>query len=139
MGTVAQNSTNNTGIADTITNISKLDLSWKEREDQVNQVPPRGIPAWGPNGEIEGGKDAREIAKLNAQEEISEAEELVTHFEERVEEARENVILLQTDARLLKKRINSMNNRKKSLIAQLQNIEGQISRASIKLRKRENV
>ena len=73
----------------------KFEMSWKERAEQVDRIPPVGIAAWGPNGEITEAKDAREAAVLNAQQEIGEAGELVDRVMEKVEDSRESMILLQ--------------------------------------------
>ena len=73
----------------------KIQLTWKERAEQVDRIPPSGIAAWGPNGEVQDVKDAQEAAVLIAKEEIKESEDNTQLFIEKVEEVREQVILLQ--------------------------------------------
>ena len=49
--------------------------SWKEREQAYEQVPPKGVQAWGPEGDI--GMDIFTFAVNDAKEEISAAKALI--------------------------------------------------------------
>lgn len=75
--------------------IPEIKMSWKERAGQVERIPPSGIAAWGPNGEVMDVEDAREAAALSAKAEIAAAEERVKELLEKMENAREKVTLLQ--------------------------------------------
>ena len=49
--------------------------SWKEREQAYEEIPPRGVQAWGPEGDV--GMDIFTYAVSEAKKEISSAEALL--------------------------------------------------------------
>ena len=78
--------------------------SWEDRESEdIDRVPPSGVQAWGPEGEVMGGIDARTHAALMAMKDIQEAEKRVEEKEELVVDAEERVLVLKADAAMQKK------------------------------------
>ena len=72
--------------------------SWEDREsEELDRIPPAGITAYGPEGDVMGGIDARTFAALKASEEIREAKRKVAKREERVVEAEERILMLKAD------------------------------------------
>ena len=72
--------------------------SWEDREsEELDRIPPAGITAYGPEGDVMGGIDARTFAALKASEEIREAKRKVARREERVVEAEERILMLKAD------------------------------------------
>jgi hypothetical protein len=82
---------------------TKRNLSWGKRALAVERVPPTGIPAWGPTGDL--GMDARAKAISDALEDILEAKNKVSKKEELVMKAREDVSILRIDTELERKRL----------------------------------
>jgi len=78
-------------------------LSQEERSFAMERVPPVGIKAWGPTGDL--GIDARTKAILDAREELREAERVLELMKEKTARAREEVVILRTDEELAKKRL----------------------------------
>jgi hypothetical protein len=71
----------------------RRERSWEERALAVERVPPSGVAAWGPTGEV--GVDARTKATLDALEEIREATRKVELKEEQCIDAREELVVLK--------------------------------------------
>lgn len=72
--------------------------SWEDREsEELDRIPPAGITAYGPEGDVMGGIDARTFAALKASEEIREAKRKVAKREERVIGAEERILMLKAD------------------------------------------
>jgi hypothetical protein len=71
----------------------KRELTIEERAAAFRRVPPSGVPAWGPSGEV--GVDARTKATLDALEEIREATRKLELKEEECIEAKEDIVVLK--------------------------------------------
>lgn len=71
----------------------KRERTIEQRAAAFERVPPSGIPAWGPSGEI--GVDARTKATLDALEDIREATRKVELKEEQSIEAKEDIVVLK--------------------------------------------
>jgi hypothetical protein len=65
----------------------------EERAAAFGRVPPSGVQAWGPSGEV--GVDARTKATLDALEEIREGTRKVELKEEECIEAKEDIVVLK--------------------------------------------
>ena len=66
-------------------------MTWEERAEAMERIPPPGLEGWGPNGPLPPGVDARRQAVLDAQQEIREANELVAELRELAKEVAEDV------------------------------------------------
>jgi len=78
--------------------------SWEDREsEELDRIPPAGITAYGPQGDVMGGIDARTYAALKVSEEIREAKRKVSAREERVIDAEERILMLKADVEEQKK------------------------------------
>lgn len=71
----------------------KREQTIEQRAAAFERVPPSGIPAWGPSGEV--GVDARTKATLDALEDIREATRKVELKEEQSIEAKEDLVVLK--------------------------------------------
>jgi hypothetical protein len=71
----------------------KRERTIEERAAAFERVPPSGVPAWGPSGEV--GVDARTKATLDALEEIREATRKVELKEKECTEAKEDIVVLK--------------------------------------------
>ena len=71
----------------------KRERTIEERAAAFERVPPSGVPAWGPSGEV--GVDARTKATLDALEEIREATRKVELKEKECKEAKEDIVVLK--------------------------------------------
>ena len=72
--------------------------SWEDREsEELDRIPPAGITAYGPEGDVMGGIDARTYAALKASEEIRGAKRKIAAREERVIDAEERILMLKAD------------------------------------------
>jgi hypothetical protein len=71
----------------------KRERTIEERAAAFARVPPSGVPAWGPSGEV--GVDARTKATLDALEEIREATRKVEVKEEECIDAKEDIVVLK--------------------------------------------
>jgi hypothetical protein len=111
---------------------SDSEVSWEERALAVERVPPAGIPAWGPTGDL--GVDARTKAILDAMEDIHVAKERVAERESAVEKAKEDVSILRVDAELEKKRIRNTIKEARVIHQRIRNIDLEIQDASRALR-----
>jgi hypothetical protein len=69
--------------------------SWEDRAQAYEQVPPKTIKAWGPEGVIDGGIDIRTYSARNALEEISKARNTFEKKEEMVNVAENDLIQLK--------------------------------------------
>jgi hypothetical protein len=87
--------------------------SWEERAAAYERVPPKGILAWGPEGEIEGGIDARTYAAKKAMEEIFTARTSFEKKETVVSDAERELLQLKKEASIQKKLLLSMEDRRK--------------------------
>jgi len=88
---------------------SEIDLSWQERADQYDRVPPSGVKAWGPMGEVRDAAtvtkdgivdvnqtpDAKEYAATMARKDLRELEQKVEEFKGLKVEAEEKLLLQQ--------------------------------------------
>lgn len=91
--------------------------SWEDRASSYERVPPANVMAWGPDGEIDGGIDARTFAARSALEEIEYAKKLYEKKEILVTEAEQELLQLKREASFQKKLMLSQDDRrKKSLI-----------------------
>jgi len=107
-------------------------MTWTERAEAVERVPPSGIAAWGPSGDV--GMDARTKATLDALEEIREAKRKLELREEKVIVAQEDMIVVRADAELQKKRLLARN-RAREVRGMLRRIEEDVDYASMGLRR----
>jgi hypothetical protein len=120
------------GASESPGNDSETDLSWEERALAVERVPPAGIPAWGPTGDL--GVDARTKAILDALEDIQLAKGRVSERKSAVEKAKENVSILRVDAELEKKRIRNTMEEARVIQERIRRIDYEIQDASRALR-----
>ena len=77
-------------------------MSWEERSRRLEQVPPAGVPSWGPSGDL--GMDARTKAMLDAMADLAEAREKLQVKTERTKLARDEIVILRADAALEQKK-----------------------------------
>jgi len=109
------------------------ELTWEERALAIERVPPAGIRAWGPTGDL--GMDARTKAISDALEDICEAKLILADMEKRVEFAREDVSVLRVDGELEKRRLlNRGRQDPRKTRAEMRRIEGKIDDAVRALR-----
>ena len=73
----------------------KRQKTWKDRDEALERVPPKGVQAWGAWRGGRGGIDVRMQATLVAVEEIQRMEGSLRIKEEVVVDAEEEVILLK--------------------------------------------
>ena len=88
--------------------------SWEDRASAYERVPPKGIKAWGPEGLIDGGIDARTYAAQCAMAEIEKATGVFEKKEQLVTEAEQVLIELKRNASTQKKKILEEDDRRKS-------------------------
>jgi hypothetical protein len=110
----------------------KRQLSWEERALAVERVPPAGIRAWGPTGDL--GMDVRTKAISDALEDIIGATREVTEKESKVEQAREDVAILKVDAELERKRLRRSRQDPKAIQDKLRRIDRKVDDAARALR-----
>ena len=67
--------------------------SWEERALAMEQIPPPGIPAWGPSGDL--GMDARMKATIDALHDIQEAQNKLEQRKKREQEAMDDITILK--------------------------------------------
>jgi hypothetical protein len=111
---------------------SDTEMSWEERALAVERVPPSGIPAWGPTGDL--GIDARTKAILDALEDIQLAKEVVSERTAAVEKAKEDVAILRIDAELEKKRLRSTVREARTLQESIRQLDFEVQESSRALR-----
>ena len=104
--------------------------TWEERSIAYERVPPAGVPAWGPAGDL--GIDARIKATLDALEEIRAAKRKVDFKVEKLTDAKEDIIILKSEMELTKKRATMEDPRR--IRAQLLRIELKLEDATRFLR-----
>jgi hypothetical protein len=115
----------------------KRQLSWEERALAVERVPPAGIPAWGPTGDL--GMDVRTKAISDALEDIIGATREGTEKELKVEQAREDVAILKVDAELERKRLRRSRQDPRVIQDKLRRIDRKVDDAARALRYAQNV
>jgi hypothetical protein len=108
------------------------EMSWEERALAVERVPPAGIPAWGPTGDL--GVDSRTKAILDALEDIHIAKARVNERRSAVEKAKEDVAILRVDAELEKKRLRSSTQETRVIQSKIRKIDFEIQGAARALR-----
>jgi hypothetical protein len=86
--------------------------SWEDRASAYERVPPRGIKAWGPEEEINGGIDARTYAARSAIEDIEKMRKIFEKKEELVAEAEQALLQLKREASIQKKKLLSEDDRR---------------------------
>jgi hypothetical protein len=74
-----------------ITQDDQRTLSWEERAEAMERIPPAGLEGWGPTGPLPNGLDARQQAALEAQQEIKDAEQMVAELREIAQEIAQDV------------------------------------------------
>jgi hypothetical protein len=111
---------------------SETEIPWEERALAVERVPPAGIPAWGPSGDL--GIDARTKAILDALEDIQLAKEVVNERKAAVEKAKEDVAILRIDAELEKKRLRSTVREARMLQESIRQLDFEVQESSRALR-----
>eukprot|EP00557_Chaetoceros_sp_GSL56_P008319 CAMPEP_0176505406 /NCGR_PEP_ID=MMETSP0200_2-20121128/16476_1 /TAXON_ID=947934 /ORGANISM="Chaetoceros sp., Strain GSL56" /LENGTH=674 /DNA_ID=CAMNT_0017904955 /DNA_START=423 /DNA_END=2447 /DNA_ORIENTATION=- len=112
--------------------------SWEDRAAAYERVPPKGILAWGPEGEIEGGGiDARTYAAKTAMEEIFHARNVFEKKEAVVFKAERELLQLKKEASIQKKVMLSMEDRRQLSLARdrLRMINFDIEDAARQLRR----
>jgi len=72
--------------------------SWEERAVEMDRVPPRGAVAWGPEGRIASGENPLDRAAMEALEDIRKSKRYLEKKERKVEDAKEEVVNLKSDA-----------------------------------------
>lgn len=81
---------------------------WKDREMDLELVPPKDVIAWGPGGEIDGGIEIRAKTVKKAKQDIKEAYHKLRLKEEQVAAAKENLIHVKSHAASLKEKLLSV-------------------------------
>lgn len=114
--------------------------SWEDRAAAYERVPPKEVKAWGPNGEIDGGIDARTYAANCAIEEI---ENMRSNFEKKevaVIEAQQNLLELKREASIQKRNLLLVDDRRKStsIRDELRKTNFEIEDSARMLRKAKN-
>ena len=112
------------------------EMSWEERALAVERVPPVGIPAWGPEGDL--GIDARTKAILDATEDLNLAKQRVEERRRNVEKAKEDIAILRVDAELERKRLENIKLESRVVHAKLRQVDLEIQDASRALRHAQN-
>ncbi|GKY92062.1 hypothetical protein MPSEU_000177700 [Mayamaea pseudoterrestris] len=117
---------------DSMAAAQKKDLSWQERAAAVERVPPAGIPAWGPSGELD--IDARTKSILDALEDVVNAKLRVSEQEKLVELAKEQVSVLRVEAQLTQRRLEQSRQPINTMQNALRKLDFDVEEASRKLR-----
>ena len=107
-------------------------LSWQERALAIERVPPAGIAAWGPSGELE--MDARTKSILDALEDIMNAKRRVSDQAKLVDLAKEEIAILRVNAQLNEKRMARTRKNIKTIQRDIRILGADIQEASRKLR-----
>jgi hypothetical protein len=81
---------------------TKPRMSREERSRRLDRVPPAGVAAWGPSGDL--GIDARTQAMLDGLEELRAARAQLALKTERAKLARDEIVILRADAALEQKK-----------------------------------
>lgn len=77
-------------------------MSMEERARRLERVPPDGIPAWGPTGDL--GLDIRTKMMMDAMDELRSVRSKVNVKEEKTQLIREDIAVLRTDATIESKK-----------------------------------
>lgn len=72
---------------------TKKERSWQERAIAMERIPPAGVPAWGPSGDL--GMDARMKATIDAMQDIQDAKYRLNQKLKREEEALDDITILK--------------------------------------------
>lgn len=107
-------------------------LSWEDRALAIERVPPPGIAAWGPSGDL--GVDARTKAILDALEDLQGARQRLVERRAIVDEARDTVSILRVNSELERKRLRNLMLDAKSVQMKLRTIDRKVEDASRALR-----
>jgi len=110
----------------------KRELSWEERALAVERVPPVGVPAWGPTGDL--GVDARTKAISDAFEDINEAKRKVKEKEQQVALSKEGISILRVDSELERKRLRESRISMRAIQDRLRRIDRKVEDAARALR-----
>jgi hypothetical protein len=114
----------------------KSDMSWEERQAAVERVPPANVPAWGPKGELP--INARQKAIVDALKDIQTAKRKLNERVKGEIRARDEVAILNVDAKALRLKISQSRRRSRSTqldMERLRKIELEIDDASRVLRR----
>jgi len=84
---------------------SNKQRKWMDRAEAYEQVPPKGVSAWGPEGDI--GVDIRKKAAMDAMEDIRRAKLVLQKKEKMVVNAENEIISLKTEMVTQKQRLSS--------------------------------
>ena len=114
------------------TRTPKRELSWEDRALAVERVPPAGIDAWGPGGDV--GMDARTKAIYDALEDIGQAKQRVEERQKKVEQASEQVSILRVDSELERKRLRRSRMEVSKIQNRLRKIDRKVDDAARALR-----
>jgi hypothetical protein len=115
----------------------RRELTWEERALAVERVPPAGVPAWGPTGDL--GMDGRAKAISDAMQDIIGTKREATEKESKVEQAREDVAILKVDAELERKRLRRGRIDPKVVQDKIRRIDRKVDDAARALRYATNV
>jgi hypothetical protein len=115
-------------------------LSWQDRALAVERVPPAGVAAWGPTGDLR--MDARTKAIADAREDITQAQRRTNVHETLVEQARDELSVCRVNAELERKRRgrrtnNNNNNNARVVQERLRAMDLQVQDAARALRYAE--
>ncbi|GAX24406.1 hypothetical protein FisN_4Lh541 [Fistulifera solaris] len=113
--------------------IPVIELSWEERALAIERVPPDGIPAWGPTGELD--FDARTKAVMDALEDIATAKDRVENRKKRVDECREELSIIRIDLELQKKRLRESRLKSQAAVERLRRMDLNLENTARKLRR----
>ena len=72
---------------------AKKERSWEERALAMERIPPPGVPAWGPTGDLE--MDAREKIIYDALQDIQEAQNNLEKKKRREQQALDDITILK--------------------------------------------
>jgi hypothetical protein len=111
----------------------KSELTWEERQAAVERVPPAEVPAWGPQGELP--INARQKAIEDALQDIQTAKRKLNERVKREIRARDEVAILNVDAKALRLKIDQSRRSTMLDMERLQKIELEIDEASRTLRR----
>jgi hypothetical protein len=110
-----------------------IELSWEERALAIERVPPAGIPAWGPTGELD--FDARTKAVIDALDDIATAKDRVENRKKRVDDCREELSILRIDLELQKKRLRESRLKSQAAVERLRHMDLNMENTARKLRR----
>ncbi|CAJ1943082.1 unnamed protein product [Cylindrotheca closterium] len=111
----------------------RKEKTWEERSLAVERVPPAGISAWGPSGEMP--CDARTKAIMDALEDIQTARQKLERRLKKEALAKEEIMILKVDAELQRRKLRNSESDPFLLQEQLRQIEFEMDDASRELRR----